>query len=399
MENLYNTIKTAGLIAFMLLVISGCKRDVINSPIEKNTGKPGVLSNINIKNESGQAVITYALPNDDDLLYVKAVYEIRPGVKREIVSSYYNNQLIADGFGSAGERELKLYCVNRSEVSSEPIIVTVNPTKPPVELVYESLKIIPGFGGPNIKFSNDPKAAVIIVPLMDTLNNGTWVNLDKIYTQSAAGNLTIRGLKSKPTKFGFMVMDRFQNITDTLVKELTPYSEIKLDRGKFRNLPLPGDAALAYGTLVSQLWDGNYDQARWPCTYTAESVAEPQTITIDLGVTKALSRFIIIPRTEDGTNFYVRGNIKDYEIWGTNNPSADGSYNSWTLLGSKSVVKPSGLPPGTETGEDLDYAKKGWEMEFEPGQPPYRYLRLKCLKNWQNAYFMMMTQIEVYGSN
>ncbi|WP_316750777.1 DUF5000 domain-containing lipoprotein [Pedobacter gandavensis] len=399
MKNLYNTIKTAGLIAFLLLMISGCKQDVINAPIEKNTGKPGVLSKVSVKNESGQVVLTYALPNDEDLLYVKAVYEIRPGVKREVVSSYYNNKLTADGFGFAGETEVKLYCVNRSEVASEPLIVKVNPTKPPVELVYESLKIIPGFGGPNIKFVNDPKAAVIIVPLMDTLNNGNWVSLDKIYTQSPAGNLTLRGLKSKATKFGFMVMDRFQNVTDTLIKEITPYSEVRLDRSKFSHLPLPGDVPLAYGTLVSQLWDGNYDQARWPCTYTSESVAEPQTITVDLGTTKALSRFIIIPRTEDGTRFYVRGNVKDYEVWGTNNPTANGSYDSWTLLGTKSIVKPSGLPSGTETGEDAAYAKKGWEMEFEPGQPPYRYIRLKCLKNWQNANFMMITQIEVYGSN
>lgn len=398
MRKLFYSLKAAGLIVLALMIVPGCKRDTLNSPIEKNTGKPGIISNVNVKNESGQAVLTYALPSDDDLLYVKAIYEIRPGVKREVVSSYYNNKLTVDGFGSAGEREIKLYSVNRSEVASDPVVVKINPEKPPVELVYESLKIVPGFGGPNIKFTNDPKAAVIIVPLIDTLNNGTWVNLDKIYTQSAAGNLTIRGLQSKLTKFGFVVMDRFQNVTDTLVKELTPYSEIRLDRTKFSHLPLPGDAQLAYGTVVSYLWDGNYNQARWPCTFTVESAAEPQAITIDLGVTKALSRFILVPRTEDGTRFYVRGNVKDYEIWGSNSPAANGTYDSWTLLGAKTIVKPSGLPAGTESGEDLAYAKKGWEMEFEPGQPPYRYIRLRCLKNWQNAYFMMITQIEVYGS-
>ncbi|WP_158275375.1 DUF5000 domain-containing lipoprotein [Pedobacter sp. HMWF019] len=398
MKKLFYILKIAGLMALSLMSIPGCKRDMLNTPLEKNTGKPGVISNIGIKNESGQATLTYALPSDEDLLYVKAVYEIRPGVKREIVSSYYNNQLTVDGFGSAGEKEIKLYCVNRSETASDPVVVKVNPTKPPIELVYESLKIVPGFGGPNIKFTNDPKAAIIIVPLADTLNNGTWANLDKIYTQSAAGNLTIRGLQSKPIKFGFVVMDRFQNVTDTLIQKLTPYSEIRLDRSKFSPFPLPGDAELAYGTFVKYMWDGNYNQARWPCTFTVESAATPQTITIDLGVTKALSRLVLFPRTEDGTNFYVRGNLKDYEVWGTNNPSANGSYDNWMLLGSKTIVKPSGLPAGTESGEDLAYAQKGWEMEFEPGQPPYRYVRLKCLKNWQNAYFMMITQMEVYGS-
>lgn len=398
MKNSYQILKIGGLVAMMLIIFQSCKTDVLNIPTEKNKGKPGVLSNITVQNQSGQAVLSYALPSDADLLYVKAVYEIRPGVKREIVSSYYNNQLTVDGFGSAGEKEVTLYCVNRSETMSDPVTVKVNPTKPPVELVYESLNIVPGFGGPNIKFTNDPKAAVVIVPLIDSLNNGVWVSLDKIYTQSAAGNITIRGLDSKPTKFAFVVMDRFQNVSDTLTKEITPYSEIRLDRSKFSNLPLPGDAQMAYGTNAGYLWDGNYNQARWPCTFTVESAADPQTITIDLGVTKALSRFVLFPRTEDGTNFYVRGNLKDYEVWGTNNPNANGSYDSWTLLGAKTIVKPSGLPAGTETGEDLAYAQQGWEMEFEPGLPPYRYIRLKCLKNWQNAYFMMITQIEVYGS-
>lgn len=380
-----------------ILAATGCKRDLLNTPIETSTEKPGVVSNVKIENKSGGALLTYTLPSNEGLSYIKAVYEIRPGVKREVVSSYYTNQITIDGYNSTSEQSISLYSVTKSEVMSDPLIVKIKPLKSAIQQVYESLNIIAGFGGPNVKFTNPDRSAVIIAPLIKS-DNGAIKTLDKIYTQTLSGNTTLRGQESVLTNFGFVVTDRFGNHTDTLYKKLTPYSEVLLDKSKFAAYNLPGDATMAYGTFLSYLWDGSYATAAWPRAFTLEGVTIPQTITIDLGVTRALSRFIFFPRTESGNKYYVRANIRDFEIWATNSPPADGSYTGWTKLATQSVVKPSGLPSGNETAEDLAFALAGWPTEFEPGLPAFRYLRIKSTRNWENTYAIMGTQIEVYGS-
>ncbi|WP_316790371.1 DUF5000 domain-containing lipoprotein [Pedobacter frigoris] len=397
MKTLLNTRCKYGMFLFALIAIFSCKRDVLNGPIETSKEKPGMVTNVAVENKSGGALLTYALPSTEGLSYVKAMYEIRPGVKREIVSSYYSNQLLIDGINSTEEREVTIYAVTKSEVASDPVVVKIKPLKSAIQRVYESLKIIAGFGGPNIKFTNEDKGAVIIVPLIKAAD-GTIKSLDKIYTQIQAGNTTIRGQEPVSTKYGFVVMDRFANHTDTLYTDITPYSEGMLDKSKFAAYNLPGDATMAYGTFLSYLWDGNYNTASWPRAFTLEGVTTPQTITIDLGVTKALSRFVFFPRTESANRYYVRANLRDFEIWASNSPSSDGSYSSWTKIATTSVVKPSGSPSGTETAEDLASALAGWQTEFEPGLPAYRYLRIKSLRNWENTFAIMASQIEIYGS-
>lgn len=393
-------IKNFNLLLFITIASTiGCKSDILNGPIENSKEKPGIVTNVKVENKSGSALLTYTLPANEGLSYIKAEYEIRPGVKREVVSSYYTNQLLVDGFNATDEREITLYAVTKSEVKSDPVTIKIKPLKSPIQNVYESLKIVAGFGGPNIKFSNNDKLPITIVPLLKTAE-GSLKTLDKIYSQTAIGNVTIRGQEPVLSKYGFVVTDRFGNHTDTLYQDLTPYSEIKLDKNKFSLFSLPGDAVPAYPEAVLRLlWDDNYPtSATWPRAFTTEGATSPQTITIDLGVTTALSRFVFFPRTETGNRFYVRANLRDYEIWATNNPTADGSYNNWTKISTAAVIKPSGLPSGTETAEDLAYALKGWGTEFEPGLPGYRYLRIRSLRNWENNFAIMAAQIDVYGS-
>lgn len=387
------------LLAIIVIGTFGCKSDILNGPIENSSEKPGVVTNIVVENKSGSALLTYTLPNNEGLSYIKAEYEIRPGVKREVVSSYYTNQLLVDGFNSTNEQEITLYSVTKSEVKSDPVKIKIRPLKSPIQNVFESLKIVAGFGGPNIKFSNLDKLPIIIVPMIKN-SKGELKNLDKIYSQTELGNTTIRGQEAVLTKFGFVVTDRLGNHTDTLYKDLTPYSEIKLDKTKFNLFSLPGDAVPAYPeALLRYLWDDQYPTtATWPRAFTTEGAITPQTITIDLGVTTALSRFVFFPRTETGGRFYVRPNLREYEIWATNNPTADGSYTSWTKIADGVVIKPSGLPSGTETAEDLAYALKGWSTEFEPGLPAFRYFRIKSLRNWENNFAIMAAQIDIYGS-
>ena len=88
--------------------------------------------------------------------------------------------------------------------------------------------------------------------------------------------------------------------------------------------------------------------------------------------------------------------MKTFELYGSNNPSSDGSFNSWTLLGAYTSVKPSGLPVGQNTSADVAYAKAGEEFTIASGTPQSRYYRFKLLSNWGNASFMTMAEITFF---
>ena len=144
------------------------------------------------------------------------------------------------------------------------------------------------------------------------------------------------------------------------------------------------------------MWNGQ-DNHGWPITFTDESVGSPSTVTLDLGLPSTFSR-LKLNSFEDFGQYYGRGAMRIFEIWGSNNPNSDGSYDaSWTKLLNCTVVKPSGSPAGTETGADKAAALAGFQFEFPAGLPAYRYVRIKCLQNWQGSYFMSITQFTLWG--
>ena len=123
----------------------------------------------------------------------------------------------------------------------------------------------------------------------------------------------------------------------------------------------------------------------------------PQTFTIDLGLASTFSR-LKLNSFEDFGEYYGRGAMRIFQIWGSNNPNPDGSYDaSWTKLLDCTVVKPSGSPLGTETGADKAAALAGFQFEFPSGLPAYRYVRIRYLQNWQGGYFMSITQFTLWG--
>src|SRR3546814_15069887 len=71
--------------------------------------------------------------------------------------------------------------------------------------------------------------------------------------------------------------------------------------------------------------------------------------------------------------------IKAFEIDGSNNPDADGGWGNWELLGSFTSVKPSGLPFGSTTTEDVEYAViNGEDFDFDGTMSKRaRYIRFK----------------------
>jgi hypothetical protein len=393
--------KKCTLIITTFLVLAGmgsCKKEDANGLTENNSTPPGLVTNVQVKNLNGSAVITYTPPSDKDLLYIKAVYELANGTKKEIKASYYTNNLTVDGFADTLKHTIQLIAVNKSEVASAPVEVQVAPLVSPIQLVYRNLMVTATAGGIRVKSLNQFKGNIVIVPLIDSLNNGEWASLDNIYTSDSIIASSIRGLAPVEKKFAFFVRDRWLNQTDTLFLKLTPSKEVLLDKSNFFVYQADNDTKMSFGTTVDLMWKGLFNN-EWPCTYTDESSGVPTTITWGVGpVPVKLTRFNLLTRRE-GSLYYSKGSPRRFEVYGSNEPTHDGDWSKWTKILTCEVMKPSGLPLGQENNADAAAGSAGFTFDFGEDTPPYRYLRIKCLQNWIGSYFIEIQNMSIWGTN
>ena len=205
----------------------------------------------------------------------------------------------------------------------------------------------------------------------------------------------MRGFEAKKRWFGLCIRDRWDNRSDTLTEELTPLYEEKLDKKKFKTLSLPTDAP---GTLpITNLWDDVTAFPQFFRTVTGSGI--PHWFSFDLGVTAKLSRYVMIQRGafDENNLLYSAGDPRHWEVWGSNQPSPDGSWEGWTKLADCESIKPSGSGIGQNTNDDIAKAQAGQEFGFPLDAQPVRYLRIKMLQTWGNSDYMWMSELTFYG--
>ncbi|MDF2188826.1 DUF5000 domain-containing lipoprotein [Paraflavitalea sp. CAU 1676] len=363
----------------LLLLAAACKKSAHQSLYGEGV-VPAAVTSTAVKNLPGAAEITYSLPHDNSILYVKAEYERQPGNKQEMKASYYANKLTVDGFGDTLEHAVKLYVVNRSEQVSEPVTVKVKPLTAPVTLVYRSLAVGEDFGGLRISFGNESKADVAIYVLTPD-DKGLMAQAYVQYTTLEAGTFTLRGYDSAARKFSFYVRDRYGNVSDTMTKTYKPLYEKALDKKLFKKVQLPTDIGDDWGLPMENLWNGSY-LGFWDMFHT-QTKPFPMWFTFDMGIKVKLSRLTMWQRQSPVNDWaYNANNPKKFEIWGSNTPDTDGGWSNWTKLVEHTVVKPSGLPLGQLSADDIAAVAKGEEMTVGLDKEPVRYLRIKVIETF-----------------
>lgn len=383
--------KKINMLLWVLILIGigfHCQKDQ-NAPIDKAGAAPGAVKNPIVKNLPGGAEITYTLPSDENLLYVKAEYEVN-GVKKDAKASFFKKSLVIDGYGDTLEHKVTLYAVSRGEVKSTPVEVTIRPLTPSLIKVRKSLLTETSFGGFTVKFKNEDLASVVIVAMLWDSTQLEWKQIDADYTSMGEGVFKVRGLESRMQSFGVFVKDRWGNLSDTLKFGLVPIYEIQLDHSKFADIrkkypipqisPLPTSGkpmaeAIDYSGSypMKNLYDGNTSSM----FHTKQNLDQPIWIPIDLGVEARLSRYKLWQRT--GSFYYSHGNPHEWEIWGTNTPQ---DVNSWVRLDHEVMIKPSGLPVGQNSNEDITVADAGQEYDFPENTPAVRYIAWKNVDCW-----------------
>lgn len=379
-----------------LLAFFSCNEEEGHKPLVNKGIIPDPVTDIQVENLPGAAKLTYRLPPDNpDLMYVKAEFTTQ-GIKRSAIATYYNNTLLVEGFGDTLTYELKVYTVNRDETHSKPVTVNIKPLSPPVMTTFESLTLKEDFGGGRVNFVNETMAELAITVIYKD-NDSFWVKDETLYTKQKSASFAVRGFEPKPIVFGVYVEDRWGNYSDTLIRELTPLYETVIPK-PFTKVVLPTDNTTQYDSRypMENMWDDNISGNSY--YYTAPNSGVPTWFTFDLRVTAKLSRFLYHQRNNPEVTRWSYGNPRYFEIWGTAEyPPGDGSWDGWTKLMDVESVKPSGLPVGQNSDEDLALMMKGEEFNFPLDAPPVRYIRIKVNETWNKATFIHIAELSFWG--
>lgn len=381
-------------IFLITLVLSGvftsCDKEPIGQ-IPTDSIPPGTVKKVSVENTPGGAILTYTLPGDEDLLYVKAEYYLKDGMVSETKASLYTDTLKIEGFGDTKVRKVNLYAVDRSQNESQPVEVEIAPLEPPVVTIGNTLRTIPDFGGVHLYWENPQRAEISVVVLMKD-HNDEFVPLDVFYSRMAAGDVASRGLDTIPYDFKFYVQDRWENRSEIKNETIVPLFEQQFDPKNFKEVDLPGDVTDDYGWIMPNIWDGIVGDQGF---HTPGGAGWPQFFTIDLGVEGKISRIKEYQR--QGDYIYRHGNIKHFEVWGAADLDPTGSWDSWTKLMDCESIKPSDLPVGQYSSEDAAWAAAGEEFINSPENPKVRYIRIKVTETWSGGDFFHLSELEVFG--
>lgn len=388
------------IIALTLFVFVACS-EFEHGPTESTSGNPSKVENVVITPINGGLEITYDLPKDKNVLYVKAVYKNSKGVESEVKTSVFNNKLQILGFKEIAEVSVKLYSVDRAEIASQPIVVSGVPLISPVDMIKNGLKITADFGGAKFKWNNDLKTPISI-QLYAQNAKGKLELVNTQYTEQKETSFSLRGYPSVPTKFAAVIRDRYDNFSDTIYAETTdkmlvPLYEERLKKNIFKQVILANDDNW-------DAWEGRYwnifDDKIDTHVHTQGDKPRPSILTVDLGVVVNLSRIKVFQRQDaNGLGFaYTHGNPKKYAVYGSKDlPGPDGNLANWIKLRDCESIKPSGLPIGQKTDEDIAHFWAGDEYTFD-NAPEIRYFRLVVYDTWDGAGYIAFSEMTFWGN-
>ncbi|MDR1225212.1 MAG: DUF4959 domain-containing protein [Tannerella sp.] len=403
---------------------------------------PGTVSNVTVKNINGGAWIYYTLPADDDLLGVRAEYAFEEGEElRSVFSSAFNDSILLEGYANTNEHPVKLYVMDKSQNESGPVSVTVNPLTPPVELLRQSIKIYPAFGGIYSEWENKYRNDIAItVYLKDSV--GDYVVHDTYYTKENEGKYSFRNMKNLAQDMRIEVRDKWEHYATPLDTVLTPLFEEEIygrDPVTTANIwqwyGFDDKTVLYRGDIYNQvagsrefwrLYDGEIFQNStwwhvttnylngyipWPDDPLYEPL--PMYFTIDMARNASYSRLRYWMRSR--SPYFSCPVWVSFEVWGTNEPKplntvGDGSQtdnlkywtewpevggtgewrNDWVKLADCELQLPSGARVWTNTPvltqEDREFIESGFGFDMDPVHTSEQFKYLRFVIRGQNTY-------------
>ena len=226
------------IMALLIVSITSCDEEKIGQTPTDNI-PPQPISNVSVESLPGGAKISYELPQETDISYVKGEYLFQ-GERRITRASVYNNYMIIEGLGNTNPVDITLYTVDHSENTSTPVKASFTPGIPPIHNIFTSMGLKADFGGINITWNNENKVEIGFT-IYATNEKGIFEEGETFYTNQKDGSYSFRGYDSSERIFAFTITDKWGNISDTLKAAFTPLFEKELDKSKHKREVLPVD--------------------------------------------------------------------------------------------------------------------------------------------------------------
>lgn len=370
---------------------------------------PGMVKDVTYSALPGAVKLKYVLPTDEDLSYVKAVYQLDDKTIREAKASAYTNELLLEGFGKGDSvRQIKVIAVDVNQNESEPFVAEVIPDESPIYETFETLSGEETYGGVKVHWTN-PKSfnVIIVVKQENSAGKLEQVNNGKIFAEGTGKQDTrsITGLDSIKSRFTIHVEDRWGNKTKAYEFFAKPIFEELIDKTTFRRwnpTNALGNDKIVYQAWwafdIEKAWDGlhggNYTSDN---CYSTASGNKENRITFDMVSQVQPTRMKLW--TRKGHRYNAIGEY--IRVWGSNDPQALPTFDQtvepasrrWILLteeqgtsGGFHIYKPSGLPGTQVTSADIQYAEvDGLDIYFKKDVPTVRYICIEMVSMWSKG--------------
>ena len=368
-------IKKIIFLIFLITLTFSCSKneDVDSTP-------PGILSNISVVPTNGGGIISYSLPSDNDISYVRAEYTNSQGEEVFRVSSRYNTSVEINGLNQTTPIKVRLYVVDENENISDEVEVEFTPLESFIYLVQQSIEISPDLGGVKITWENiATKTVFVYVHIL----NGSDETIRILSSDNAEESLFIRGLDAVEMTFSTKVEDFDGNITDLqVVGNFTPLFEEKIEKNTWTLITSQSINGNAYEGRTVNFWDDIVDTVETDSDNSyfiatrennGGSLNFPLDIVIDLNKNVKIKRFKVWQRAywyQGGgvTYHYQEENIKSFNLYASNDAQ------SWDLLGQFDIGDPrdsAGNIPASAFQEAID----GHDFTLANTSEQFRYLK------------------------
>ena len=386
------------LLTILIFTVNSCSKQD-----DGDTTPPSVLTIDSVTPTNGGGIISYTLPNDDDILYVRAEYTNSNGVDVSRASSGYNNSIEIDGLNQTTALTITLYVIDENYNQSPPIYVELVPLESFIYLVQESIEVTTDLGGFRITWENIQSKTVYVFV---HINNGIEEEIRILSSNNSSESIAVRGLPSDEITISTRIEDFDENSTTLEEKgTLTPLFEQVIDKSTWTLVTSQSVNGNAWEGASVNFWDDVIDTTNnnsdnsyfmiWR-DLNGGSLDWPLDLVIDLNKNVKVTRFTVWQRAywyngpSDVPYYFQEENMKSFIIYASN----DGQV--WEELGQFDIGDPRDSE-GNIPQSALESAANGHEFELDQVSESFRYLKFSVTSNYGSEAYVNGSEITMYG--
>ena len=385
-------------LTILIFAVSSCSKQD-----DGDTTPPSVLTVDSVTPTNGGGIISYTLPNDDDILYVRAEYTNSNGVDVSRASSSYNNSIEIDGLNQTTALTITLYVVDENYNQSAPIYVELVPLESFIYLVQESIEVNTDLGGFRITWENIQSKTVYVFV---HINNGIEEEIRILSSNNSSESIAVRGLPSEEITISTRIEDFDENSTTLEEKgTLTPLFEQVIDKSTWTLVASQSVNGNAWEGASVNFWDDVIDTTNnnsdnsyfmiWR-DLNGGSLNWPLDLVIDLNKNVKVTRFTVWQRAywyngpSDIPYYFQEENMKSFTMYASNDAQV------WEELGQFDIGDPRDSE-GNIPQSALDSAANGHEFELDEVSESFRYLKFSVTSNYGSEAYVNGSEITMYG--